>query len=79
MLTDRDHLMYLGDHLGMDKRHCSGLIYSITEYLLRLRLITLASDYRSITQPTTYNPDHNPSILLLHINPQLLLADLTVR
>ncbi|KAK2740419.1 hypothetical protein CKAH01_18587 [Colletotrichum kahawae] len=45
MLTDRDHLMYLGDHLGIDKRHCLGLIYSITKYLLSLRLITLASDY----------------------------------
>ncbi|KAK2728950.1 hypothetical protein CKAH01_10646 [Colletotrichum kahawae] len=53
MPTDRDHLMYLGDHLGVDNRHCSGLIYSMTEYLLSLRLITLASDYRSTTQTTT--------------------------
>ncbi|KAK2740415.1 hypothetical protein CKAH01_18583 [Colletotrichum kahawae] len=45
MLTDCNHLMYLGDHPGMNKRHCLGLIYSITKYLLSLRLITLASDY----------------------------------
>ncbi|KAK1838812.1 hypothetical protein CCHR01_18561 [Colletotrichum chrysophilum] len=25
MLTDRNHLMYLGDHLGINKGHCSGL------------------------------------------------------
>ncbi|KAK2734839.1 hypothetical protein CKAH01_18967 [Colletotrichum kahawae] len=66
MLTDRDHLMYLGDHPGMDKGHCSGLTsialqqstceYHLIlsahlhcEYSLSLRLITLASDYRSTT------------------------------
>ncbi|KAF0326722.1 hypothetical protein GQ607_006062, partial [Colletotrichum asianum] len=38
-------------------------------YLLSLRLITLVSKDLIYYQPTTYNLDHNPSILLLHINP----------
>ncbi|KAK1837353.1 hypothetical protein CCHR01_20026 [Colletotrichum chrysophilum] len=62
MPTDRDHLVYLGDHPGMDKEHCSGLTsialqqstcdyhyryFQLTftaNYLLSLRLITLASE-----------------------------------
>ncbi|KAK2728295.1 hypothetical protein CKAH01_11092 [Colletotrichum kahawae] len=60
MPTDRDHLMYLGDHLGTDKGHCSGLVYSITEYLLSLRLITLASDYRSTVQAYNLQPRPQP-------------------
>ncbi|KAK2778513.1 hypothetical protein CKAH01_11758 [Colletotrichum kahawae] len=79
MLTDCDHLIYLGDYLGTDKGHCSGLLTFTTYHLLSLRLITLASEDLIYYKPTTYNTDHNPSVLLLHINPQLLLADSTVR
>ncbi|KAF0315162.1 hypothetical protein GQ607_017602, partial [Colletotrichum asianum] len=40
-----------------------------TNYLLSLRLITLASKSLIYYQPTTYNLDYNLSILLLYINP----------
>ncbi|KAK2746869.1 hypothetical protein CKAH01_18186 [Colletotrichum kahawae] len=53
MLTDCNHLIYLGDHLGVDKRHCSGLLTFTTNYLLSLRLITLASEDLIYYKPTT--------------------------
>ncbi|KAK2729175.1 hypothetical protein CKAH01_10382 [Colletotrichum kahawae] len=57
MLTDYDHLMYLGDHLGVDRGNCSGLLTFTANYLLSLRLITLASEdliyYKPTTQTTT--------------------------
>ncbi|KAK2773006.1 hypothetical protein CKAH01_13670 [Colletotrichum kahawae] len=74
MPTDRDHLMYLGDHLGIDKGNCSGLLTFTANYLLSLRLITLAFEDLIYYKPTTYDL----SVLLLRVNPQLLLADPTV-
>ncbi|KAF0315757.1 hypothetical protein GQ607_016984, partial [Colletotrichum asianum] len=50
-----------------------------TNYLLSLRLITLVSKELIYYKSTTYNLDYNPSILLLRVNPQLLLADPTIR
>ncbi|KAK2730918.1 hypothetical protein CKAH01_09353 [Colletotrichum kahawae] len=64
MLTDRNHLMYLGDHLGIDKRHCSGLLTFTVNHLLSLRLIVLASEDLIYYKLTTYNL----SVLLLYIN-----------
>ncbi|KAK2728291.1 hypothetical protein CKAH01_11088 [Colletotrichum kahawae] len=53
--------MYLGDHLGTDKGHCSILsAYLHCEYLLSLRLITLASDYRSTVQAYNLQPRPQP-------------------
>ncbi|KAH9230287.1 hypothetical protein K456DRAFT_55991, partial [Colletotrichum gloeosporioides 23] len=57
--TDRDHLMHLGDHSEVDKQHCSELLTFTANYLLSLRLITLASEdliyysLRPTTQTTT--------------------------
>ncbi|KAK2774760.1 hypothetical protein CKAH01_13094 [Colletotrichum kahawae] len=61
MPTDRDHLIYLGDHLGIGKGHCSILsAYLHCEYLLSLRLITLASNYRSTIQAYDLRPRPRP-------------------
>ncbi|KAL0940554.1 uncharacterized protein CTRU02_202062 [Colletotrichum truncatum] len=47
--------MHLGDHPQVDKEHCSGLLTFTANYLLSLRLITLASEDRSTIslRPTT--------------------------
>ncbi|KAF0322385.1 hypothetical protein GQ607_010466 [Colletotrichum asianum] len=70
--------MHIGDHLEVDKDYCLRLPTFTANYLLSLRLITLASKDLIYYQPTTYDLDHDPSILLLRVNPQLLLADPTV-
>ncbi|KAF0331135.1 hypothetical protein GQ607_001443, partial [Colletotrichum asianum] len=56
----------------------SQLTFTIN-HLLSLKLITLIPKDLIYYKPTTYNLNHNPSILLLHVNPQLLLADPTIR
>ncbi|KAK2756901.1 hypothetical protein CKAH01_17088 [Colletotrichum kahawae] len=69
MLTDYNHLIYLGDHLGIDRGNYLRLLTFIINYLLSLRLITLASEDLIYYKLITYNLDYNPNILLLYVNP----------
>ncbi|KAK1837882.1 hypothetical protein CCHR01_19497 [Colletotrichum chrysophilum] len=67
MPTNRDHLMHLGDHLEVDKGHCSGFLTFTANHLLSLRLITLASEEPIYYQPTTY--DHGPCTVIVYQSP----------